>query len=86
MRIDFEAGERASSFTAEHARKLMDTYFDATSAEIIRLQPYTFYAGMPKKWRKDRDFIIGDAAHLTPRFAGQGLNMGMRDAVNLADN
>jgi 3-(3-hydroxy-phenyl)propionate hydroxylase len=34
--------------------------------------------------QKGNVFLAGDSAHQTPPFAGQGLNSGMRDAINLA--
>jgi len=50
----------------------------------VRRQVYAFHARMADKWNTARVFLAGDAAHLTPPFAGQGMNSGVRDAHNLA--
>ena len=39
---------------------------------------------MASRFRDGRVFLLGDAAHLTPPFIGQGLAGGLRDADNLA--
>ncbi|MFZ3492514.1 FAD-dependent monooxygenase [Streptomyces sp. 5.8] len=52
--------------------------------EVVRLARYTFRAQVADRWRHDRVFLLGDAAHLTPPFIGQGLGAGLRDAHNLA--
>jgi 3-(3-hydroxy-phenyl)propionate hydroxylase len=51
---------------------------------ITRKVVYTFHARVAERWREGRVFLAGDAAHLTPPFAGQGMNSGVRDAANLA--
>ena len=52
--------------------------------QVLRLAEYTFRAQLADRWRDRRVFLLGDAAHLTPPFIGQGLGAGLRDAGNLA--
>jgi 3-(3-hydroxy-phenyl)propionate hydroxylase len=51
---------------------------------VRRSRVYTFHARMADRWQDGRVFLAGDAAHLSPPFAGQGMNSGIRDAHNLA--
>nr|WP_315430936.1 bifunctional 3-(3-hydroxy-phenyl)propionate/3-hydroxycinnamic acid hydroxylase [uncultured Albidiferax sp.] len=51
---------------------------------ITRKVVYAFHARVAERWQSGRVFLAGDAAHLTPPFAGQGMNSGVRDAANLA--
>ncbi|MEM9211415.1 MAG: bifunctional 3-(3-hydroxy-phenyl)propionate/3-hydroxycinnamic acid hydroxylase [Pseudomonadota bacterium] len=78
-------GETAEDAEKESfARNLMARVGPDADAPIRRCQVYTFHARTAERWREDRIFLAGDAAHLTPPFAGQGMNSGLRDAHNLA--
>ena len=59
---------------------------DVADAELdlVRFTEYTFRAQIADSWRERNVFLLGDAAHLTPPFIGQGMGAGLRDAMNLA--
>lgn len=50
---------------------------------IERKAVYRFHARCCTRFSEGRLFLVGDAAHITPPFAGQGLVAGLRDAANL---
>ncbi|MCT7658022.1 FAD-dependent monooxygenase [Mycobacterium deserti] len=51
--------------------------------QVVRAVNYRFNAVVADQWQIGRSFLLGDAAHMMPPFAGQGLNTGIRDAANL---
>jgi 3-(3-hydroxy-phenyl)propionate hydroxylase len=67
----------------EFTRKLLRPHGEEFTV-LRRSRVYTFHARMADRWRDARIFLVGDAAHLSPPFAGQGMNSGIRDAHNLA--
>lgn len=70
---------------AEVAWQLLQPW-DITPANAIleRHAVYTFRGQWAKSWRQGPVLLAGDAAHLMPPFAGQGMCSGMRDSLALA--
>lgn len=56
---------------------------DPARLEIIRARVYTHHSRMAARFVQGRVALAGDAAHLMPPWAGQGMNTGIRDATNL---
>ncbi|OBH50877.1 3-(3-hydroxyphenyl)propionate hydroxylase [Mycobacterium mantenii] len=81
-------GETAADFgTLEALRSLIAPWTDRVAngeLRLLRVAEYTFRAQIADRWRRGNVFILGDAAHLTPPFIGQGMGAGVRDAANLA--
>jgi 3-(3-hydroxy-phenyl)propionate hydroxylase len=63
---------------------LLRTHGADPQSVVRRTAVYTFHARLAPQWQVGRVFLAGDACHLTPPFAGQGMNSGIRDAHNLA--
>lgn len=75
---------RAEESPETLAAELIRLYRSIDVRDIERCTAYRFHALVAERWQAGRVFLAGDAAHLMPPFAGQGLNSGIRDADNLA--
>ena len=80
-------GETAADFQSVAAlRPLVGPWVEGIpddELDLVRVAEYTFRAQIADCWRDRKVFLLGDAAHLTPPFVGQGLCAGVRDAMNL---
>ena len=53
-------------------------------ARVNWFSTYHVHHRVAERFRKDRAFLLGDAAHIHSPVGGQGMNTGIGDAVNLA--
>lgn len=81
-------GETAADFSSiESVHPLIAPWVKDIASEdmeLVRVAEYTFRAQLADRWRSENIFLLGDAAHLTPPFIGQGMGAGIRDAMNLS--
>jgi 3-(3-hydroxy-phenyl)propionate hydroxylase len=80
-------GERPEDFDHTRVRELIRPWVsgvDTDKLTFLRQATYTFRGAVADRWRHGRVFLLGDAAHLSPPFIGQGMCAGIRDAANLA--
>ncbi len=61
----------------------LEPWVTPEDVEVLRYPVYRFRESMTDEWRRDRIFLIGDAAHILWPFAGEGMCNGLRDASAL---
>ena len=77
--------EQASDFAdPERVWALLERWYRPEDGPLTRSAVYEFRSMLADRMRAGRVVLVGDAAHLTPPFLGQGLCSGLRDAANLA--
>ncbi|HCT39777.1 MAG TPA: 3-(3-hydroxyphenyl)propionate hydroxylase [Moraxellaceae bacterium] len=67
----------------EKIAELLRPWVDPSELVIERKAVYRFHARCCDRFQQGRVFLVGDAAHITPPFVGQGLVAGLRDVANL---
>ncbi len=72
----------ALTFDDVAARVTVDTQL--TVKKVNWFSAYHTHHRMADSFRRDRVFLLGDAAHIHSPAGGQGMNTGIGDAINLA--
>ncbi len=83
-RWEFELVEGAGAPDDATLRAWLSRFVDPARVEVVRVAPYAHRSLVARRWRAGRVLLAGDAAHMMPPSAGQGMCSGVRDAVNLA--
>jgi pentachlorophenol monooxygenase len=84
---DFDGGalDRSQAVTREHLQAVLRRVSgtDVTLRAVHQATTFTDRARQASAYRRGRVLLAGDAAHVHSALGGQGLNVGLGDAMNL---
>ncbi|MER7847382.1 FAD-dependent oxidoreductase [Kitasatospora sp. NPDC096077] len=85
VEFDRPSVDRESPVTAQELQESLRRVsgVDVTITEVRSATRFTDNARQASTYRKGRVLLAGDAAHVHSPFGGQGLNLGIGDAMNL---
>jgi 3-(3-hydroxy-phenyl)propionate hydroxylase len=86
QRWEFKLNPGETREQMEHpdmVKRLLQPWSKGQDIEIERVAVYRFHARLVEQFKVGRVMLVGDAAHITPPFVGQGLVAGLRDVANL---
>ncbi|KAI0851308.1 FAD binding domain-containing protein [Daldinia vernicosa] len=85
--LDFDGGffDRTQNVTAAHIQDVLGrvTGTDVKITKLHHASSFTDRCKQAARYRNGRVLLAGDAAHIHSPLGGQGLNLGLGDAVNL---
>jgi 2-polyprenyl-6-methoxyphenol hydroxylase-like FAD-dependent oxidoreductase len=86
MEFEDASFDRSQDITSEHLQEVLNRAIGRDDVKIMKVHlasSYTDRSMQATSYRRNRVLLAGDAAHIHSPLGGQGINVGLGDAMNL---